>query len=84
MLATVTNLSAFASLTNAVSPSHFEALYEAYLVDEDVRDFLQNHNKPAMQDIAGQFQAAIERGLWQPKRNSTWDYLAQLQQDDTE
>ncbi|GJM03451.1 MAG: cobaltochelatase subunit CobN [Rhodomicrobium sp.] len=84
MLATVTNLSAFASLTNAVSPSHFEALYEAYLVDEDVRDFLQNHNKPAMQDIAGQFQAAIERGLWQPKRNSTWDYLAQLQQDETE
>lgn len=79
MLATVTNLSAFASLTNAVSPHHFEALYDAYLVDEEVRDFLQNHNKPAMEEIAEQFEKAIERGLWQPKRNSTWDYLNELQ-----
>lgn len=81
MLATVSNLSAFASLTNAVSPHHFEALYDAYLVDEEVREFLQSHNKPAMQDMAEIFRAAIERGLWQPKRNSTWDYLSELQND---
>lgn len=81
MLATVTNLAAFASLTDAVEPHHFEALFEAYLVDDEVRDFLQSHNKPAMQEIARQFTAAIERGLWQPKRNSAFDFLSQLQQD---
>ncbi len=81
ILATVTNLSAFASLTNAVEEHHFESLFEAYLVDEDVREFLQNSNKPAMDEIAKQFQQAIERGLWQPKRNSAYHYLNQLQQD---
>ncbi|GAA6211505.1 cobaltochelatase subunit CobN [Hyphomicrobiales bacterium 4NK60-0047b] len=78
ILATVTNLSAFASLTNAVEEHHFESLFEAYLVDEDVREFLQTSNKPAMEEIAKQFQEAIERGLWKPKRNSAYHYLETL------
>lgn len=81
ILATVTNLSAFASLTNIVEQHHFDSLFEAYLVDEDVLNFLQNSNKPAMEEIAKQFQSAIDRGLWQPKRNSAYHYLCQLQQD---
>jgi cobaltochelatase CobN len=78
ILATVTNLSAFASLTNAVEEHHFESLFEAYLVDEDVREFLQTSNKPAMEEIVKQFQEAIERGLWKPKRNSAYHYLETL------
>lgn len=78
ILATVTNLSAFASLTNAVEEHHFESLFEAYLVDEEVRDFLQTSNKPAMEEIAKQFGQAIERGLWKPKRNSAYHYLETL------
>ncbi len=81
ILATVTNLSAFASLTNAVEQHHFESLFEAYLVDEEVRNFLQSSNKPAMDEITKQFTMAIERGLWQPKRNSAYQYLSYLQQD---
>jgi len=43
-----------------------------------VRNFLQNVNKPAMEEIAKQFQNAIERGLWQPKRNSAYHYLREF------
>ncbi len=79
MLATVTNLSAFATLTNCVEPHQFEMLFEAYLVDDKVLEFLKNNNQPALHEIASIFQAAIEQGLWQPKRNSAYNYLNQLQ-----
>lgn len=79
MLATVANLSAFACLTNVVKPHQFEMLFETYLVDEKVRQFLQSSNKPAMQEMAAIFQDVIDRGLWQPKRNSAYQYLNELQ-----
>ena len=78
MLATVSNLSAFARLTNSVEPHHFEALFEAYLVDEQVHDFLKTNNQPALEEMAQIFEAAIDNGLWQPKRNSTYNYLTSL------
>lgn len=82
MLATVTNLSAFAQLTNSVEPHHFEALFEAYLVDEKVYDFLKTNNQPALQEMTNIFQSAIEQGLWQPKRNSAYNYLNHLNNQD--
>lgn len=78
MLATVANLTAFARLTNSVKPHHFESLFEAYLVDETVHEFLKTNNQPALDEMIGIFQATIEHGLWQPKRNSTHNYLAAL------
>ena len=40
MAATVDYLFAFAATTGAVGNHHFEAVYQAFLVDEDVRTFL--------------------------------------------
>lgn len=81
MLATVSNLTAFARLTNSIKPHQFESLYEAYLVDETVKDFLKTNNLPALREMAAIFKGAIDHGLWQPKRNSTHDYLRELEQD---
>ena len=67
--ATVDYLFAFAATTKAVKDHHFDALYDAYLGDPEVRDFLQAHNPAALQEIEARFAEALERGLWRPKRN---------------
>ena len=76
--ATVDYLFAFAATTGAVGDHHFDALYDAYLADDEVRTFLDQNNREALREIAEKFQEAIERGLWSPRRNSVGDMLAQL------
>ena len=68
--ATVDYLFAFAATTGAVGDHHFEALYDAYIADDDVRNFLLQNNDAALADIAARFSEAIERGLWRPRSNS--------------
>jgi cobaltochelatase CobN len=43
---------------------------EAFLADDDTRDFIAEHNDPALRDIADRLQEAIDRGLWVPRSNS--------------
>ena len=74
--ATVDYLFAFAATARAVDDAHFEALYDAYLGDEAVRDFIAAANPAALGDIRARFAEAIERGLWRPKRNSIREALA--------
>jgi cobaltochelatase CobN len=73
--ATVDYLFAFAATTNAVKHHHFEQLYDAYLGDAAVRGFIAENNAPALQEIAERFREAIDRGLWAPHRNSTYEDL---------
>jgi len=80
LAATVDNLFAFAALTGAVAPAHFDLIYDAYLVDGRTRDFLARDNPAALRDIARRLAEAIERGLWRPSRNSAHDHLASLAQ----
>ena len=77
--ATVDYLFAFAATTRAVDDAHFEALYDAYLGDEAVRDFMAAHNPAALAETRARFAEAIERGLWRPRRNSV---RAELTVDD--
>ena len=70
MLATVDYLFAFAATTRMVDEHHFTALYEAYIEDDLVRDFLETANDAAYADMLARFQEAIDRGLWTPRRNS--------------
>jgi cobaltochelatase CobN len=70
MAATVDYLFAFAATARAVGNHHFDAVFEAYLEDETVRNFLERHNPDALQEIKARFTEAIERNLWQPRRNS--------------
>jgi cobaltochelatase CobN len=74
--ATVDYLFAFAATTRAVDDSHFEALYDAYLGDDAVRQFMEAHNPAALAETKSRFAEAIERGLWRPRRNSIAEALA--------
>jgi cobaltochelatase CobN len=73
--ATVDYLFAFAATARAVDDSHFDALYEAYLGDSAVRDFMLAHNPDALVETRHRFREAIERGLWRPRRNSIREAL---------
>ena len=61
---------AFAATTGAVRNHHFEAVYEAFVLDEDVRAFFLDNNAPAFREMTGKLAEAIERGLWSPRSNS--------------
>ena len=68
--ATVDFMFAFAATTGAVKDHHFEAAYQAYVLDERVRDFLAKKNPAALTEMAARFAEAIDRGLWTPRSNS--------------
>jgi cobaltochelatase CobN len=68
--ATVDFMFAFAATTGAVKDHHFEAAYQAFLMDDAVRDFIEEKNEAALKDIARRFLDAIDRGMWRPKSNS--------------
>ena len=78
MAATVDYLFAFSASTNAVSDHHFDMLFDAYLGDEVVRDFMQQNNPDALQEMALRFDEALRRGLWQCRRNSVNEVLDEL------
>jgi cobaltochelatase CobN len=78
MAATVDYLFGFAATTNAVGPKHFDALFQAYLEDDDVRAFIERENPAALAEMAARFQEAIDRDLWRPRRNSRYETLADI------
>jgi len=76
--ATVDYLFAFAATTGMVKNHHFDLCEEAFLEDDATRDFIAEHNAPALLEIAQRFQEAIDRNLWQPKSNSARARIAEL------
>jgi cobaltochelatase CobN len=78
--ATVDYLFAFAATTGAVKNHHFDLVYDAYLEDDETREFIAGSNAPALREIAERLTEAIDRGLWQPKSNSASLRLKQLTQ----
>jgi len=80
MAATVDYLFAFAATTGVVRNHHFDLVEEAFLADEDTRDFIAEHNAPALHEIAQRLQEAIERGLWTPRSNSARQRIGELLQ----
>ncbi len=76
--ATVDYMFAFAATTDAVKSHHFDLAYDAYLEDEETRQFIHNNNPAALREIAARFDEAITRGLWQPAKNSVHDRLKEL------
>ncbi|MGB8840649.1 MAG: cobaltochelatase subunit CobN, partial [Aliidongia sp.] len=78
MAATVDYLFAFAATTDAVASHHFDAIFEVYLGDPAVLEFLDRHNPAARGEIAARLAEAIDRQLWRPKSNSARDRLSEL------
>jgi len=76
--ATVDYLFAFAATTGAVKHHHFDLVHAAFLEDEATRDFIAEHNAPALREIAQRLQEAIDRGLWVPRSNSARALLERL------
>ncbi|WP_106745308.1 cobaltochelatase subunit CobN [Yoonia maritima] len=76
--ATVDYLFAFAATTGAVQNHHFDLVEEAFIKDDDTREFIADANAPALREIAQRLQEAIDRDLWQPKSNSARTRIAEL------
>ena len=70
MAATLDYLFAFAATTGAVKNHHFDLVHQAFLEDDNTREFIEEHNAPALKEMAQRFQEAIDRDLWVPKSNS--------------
>jgi cobaltochelatase CobN len=68
--ATVDYMFAFAATTGAVRSHHFEAVYQAYVMDERVRHFMEDKNPAAFREMTDKLLEAIDRGLWSPRSNS--------------
>ena len=78
MAATVDYMFAFAATTGAVADHHFDAVYDAYLDDRHICDFIAEHNPAALREIAERLIEAQDRGLWQPRSNISYDHLDRL------
>jgi cobaltochelatase CobN len=77
--ATVDYMFAFAATTGAVQTHHFDLAYDAYIADDATRSFIAENNPAALKEIAARFEEAIARNLWQPRLNSAYDRLKDLQ-----
>jgi len=78
MAATVDYMFAFAATARAVKDHHFDAVFDAYIDDSDVREFLESKNPDALREMSQRLLEAEARGLWRPKRNSAHETLACL------
>ena len=78
MAATVDYLFAFAATAHCVKDHHFDAVFEAYLNDDDVRAFLQEHNPDALKEMIERLLEAQARELWKPRLNSTHAALTDM------
>ncbi|WP_434289423.1 cobaltochelatase subunit CobN [Celeribacter sp. SCSIO 80788] len=76
--ATVDYMFAFAATTHAVKDHHFDLVHAAFIEDDDTRDFIAEHNAPALCEIAERLIEAMERGLWRPRSNSARGLLERL------
>ncbi|WP_444437501.1 cobaltochelatase subunit CobN [Pseudomonas sp. A6] len=65
MAATVDYLFAFDATSELVEDHQYQLLADAYLLDEDTREFIQRHNPEALHDMAERLLEAQQRGLWQ-------------------
>ena len=81
--ATVDYLFAFSATTGAVRDHHFDAVYQAFVVDDDVREFLADKNPNALRELSARLLEAQSRGLWTAKSNSSKFNLEKLSTGDS-
>ncbi len=74
---TVDNAFAYAATAGTITSSHFDRLYQAYLGDPAVAEFLAEANPAARDAMRARFLEAMKRGLWTSRLNSTNAELAE-------
>jgi cobaltochelatase CobN len=78
MAATVDYLFAFQATAQCVKDHHFDSVFDAYLNDERVRQFLKDHNPSALKEMTERLIEAEDRGLWKSRRNDTHTTLSRI------
>lgn len=78
MAATVDYLFAFQATAQCVKDHHFDSVFDAYLNDERVRQFLKEHNPAALKEMTERLIEAEDRGLWKSRRNDTHTTLGTI------
>ncbi|MDU0810926.1 MAG: cobaltochelatase subunit CobN [Burkholderia sp.] len=67
--ATVDYLYGYDATTRILADHQYALVADAYLFDNDTREFLEKHNPCALHGICERFVEAIQRGLWQKPGN---------------
>ncbi|KIQ32142.1 cobalamin biosynthesis protein CobN [Variovorax paradoxus] len=75
MAATVDYLFGFDATARVVGDHQYAMVADAYVLDADTRNFVNEHNPRALHDMLSRLLEAMQRGLWQ----SPGDYQAQLE-----
>ncbi|SCA57100.1 Aerobic cobaltochelatase subunit CobN [Candidatus Terasakiella magnetica] len=70
MAATLDYMFAFSATANCVKNHHFDAVFEAYVMDEENYQFLKDNNPAALKEMLERFQEAQDRNMWNPRSNS--------------
>jgi cobaltochelatase CobN len=78
MAATVDYLFAFAATARCVRDHHFDAVFDAYVADDEVRGFMEEANPAALREMSERLLEALERGLWRPRSNAAHLVLEDL------
>jgi cobaltochelatase CobN len=78
MAATVDYMFAFAATADCVADHHFDAVFDAYIGDDLVRDFMLANNPAAAREMAEKLLEAQDRGLWRPRANAAHLRLREL------
>ena len=63
---------------HCVKDHHFDLVFDAYLDDDDVREFLEDNNPYVLREIAERLMEAQDRGLWRPRSNTAYHRLSEL------
>lgn len=83
MAATVDYLFAYDATARVVRDDQYAAMANAYLHNQQNRNFLQQHNPVALRDICERLLEAMQRGLWQEPaehQKQIEDYLLKNEQ----
>ncbi|HYG89699.1 MAG TPA: cobaltochelatase subunit CobN [Azospirillum sp.] len=78
LAATVDYLFAFAATARCVGDHHFDAVFDAYVMDDEVRAFMEGANPAALKEMAERLLEALDRGLWRPRANAAHITLREL------
>lgn len=70
MAATLDYMFAFAATAQCVRDHHFDAVFDAFIMDDDTFAFLKENNPAALKEMLERFQEAQDRNLWKPRSNS--------------
>ena len=65
LAATVDYLFAYDATTNVIEDYQYQMVADAYLLDNDMRQFLADNNPDALKEMSERFIEAMDRDLWQ-------------------